>query len=239
MTLLRKIITLALSLTPIVMPAQTIAGRSETYPVSTTADGRKETNGFVSFGTKSDAQVFANCLVWSTNEFCKYGRDAILTQDTEARSFTCNWTFGSQSETDGKNVYHCKATFRAAGGKLLFTLSEIKVESAILVVKKITPMDKLQPETKRGHKEIIDDYNRAASACLNALFEFIETHEAADATHWNDIAVHKVVKGMTADEVLMSVGKPLSVSGVGEVQWKYSDAFSVFLQDGQVKSILK
>lgn len=239
MTSLLKIIAFALLLAPVALPAQTFADRADAYHVSATADGRKETNGFVSFGTKSDAQIFANSLVWTVNEVCTRGRDAISAQDIGARTFTCDWTFGSLPDSGRKNVYHCKALFRVSGGKLLFTLSQVMVESAVLVVKKVTPMDKLQPETKRGHKEIIDDFDRTASARLNALFDFVGTHGSAAGGHWDDIAAHRVVKGMSEDEVLMSVGKPLSVSGAGEVQWKYSDSFYVFMQDGRVKSVLK
>lgn len=237
--MIRKIVMFACLLAFPSLKAQDLPEKPVVCEVSLTADGKREVSGFVPFASKSDERIFANTLLWAVSEICTHGRDAVTAQDVEGRTFACDWAIASLPGSGKKNVYRCKAYFRVAGGKLLYTLSQVMVESEVLVVKKLTSMDRLQPDTKRGHKEIIDDFGRAASAAIGTMCGFVVSHDGSDISHWREITAHQVVRGMSEDEVLLSVGKPLLVAGSGEVQWKYSDSFYVFMQDGRVKSVLK
>ena len=42
-------------------------------------------------------------------------------------------------------------------------------------MKKVTPMEKLQPEKKPSHQETMDDFVQIESQMLNKLFDFVST----------------------------------------------------------------
>ena len=137
-------------------------------------------------------------------------------------------------------TYYCKAIFRVAEGKLVYYLSDVLIESSVLVMKKVTAMEKLQPEKKASHKEIMDDFVQVESQMLNRMFDFIATHQLSPITHWNEISIGKPVKGMTEDECRLAFGKPQTVlESNGEVQWMYSSSFYVFFKNGRVETIIK
>ena len=46
-----------------------------------------------------------------------------------------------------------------------------------MIMKKITPMEKLQPDKKASHKEIMDDFVQVESQVLNKMFDFIITNQ--------------------------------------------------------------
>ena len=58
-------------------------------------------------------------------------------------------------------------------------------------------MEKLQPDKKASHKEIMDDFIQVESQVLNKMFDFIITNQFHRFTHWNEININKPVKGMT------------------------------------------
>ena len=96
-------------------------------------------------------------------------------------------------------------------------------------MKKVTPMEKLQPEKKPSHQETMDDFVQIESQMLNKLFDFVSTNQLSPITHWNEINIGKPVKGMTEDECLLAFGKPQTISeSNGEVQWMYSSSFYLF-----------
>ena len=87
-------------------------------------------------------------------------------------------------------------------------------------------MEKLQPDKKASHKEIMDDFVQVESQVLNKMFDFIVTNQLSPITHWNEISINKPVKGMTEDECLLAFGKPQTIQeSNGEVQWMYSSSF--------------
>lgn len=98
-------------------------------------------------------------------------------------------------------------------------------------MKKLTPMEKLQPEKRTSHKETMDDFVHIESQMLNKMFDFVSTNQLSPISHWNEISIGKPVKGMTEDECLLAFGKPQTVSeSNGEVQWMYSSSF-IFFQE--------
>ena len=130
--------------------------------------------------------------------------------------------------------------FQVKDGKLVYYLSNIRIESSAVIMKKITPMEKLQPDKKASHKEIMDDFVQVESQVLNKMFDFIVTNQLSPITHWNEISINKPVKGMTEDECLLAFGKPQTIQeSNGEVQWMYSSSFYLFFKNGHVETIIK
>lgn len=158
-----------------------------------------------------------------------------------ARSFTCNLALTSPEGSGQKSTYYCRAIFRVAEGKLTYYLSNITVEAPILVIKKITPMEKLNPEKKEAHRQIMDDFVVSGSAVAKLIYSILSLSNRPSAiTHWQEISIGKPVKGMTEDECRLAFGKPQTVMEAnGEVQWMYNSSFYLFFKDGHVQTIIK
>ena len=202
--------------------AQTFTEQKKTYPVS--ADGSKYVvNGFIPF-----------------KNVCSVQREGITEVSVPAKSFSCNLVLTSQADAKQKNTYYCTAQFQVKDGKLVYYLSNIQIESLVVVMKKLTPMEKLQPEKRTSHKETMDDFVHIESQMLNKMFDFVSTNQLSPISHWNEISIGKPVKGMTEDECLLAFGKPQTVSeSNGEVQWMYSSSFYLFFKNGHVETIIK
>lgn len=217
--------------------AQNFSEQGKTYPVN--VDGNKcVVSGFTPFSSLDDEKIYANALLWAIENICPQLRDGLTEVKIPSKSFSCDLTLASPL-SEG-NIYYCKATFRVAEGKLIYLLSDIRVQSSVLIMKKITPMEKLNPEKKPAHKETIEDFVKTESQMLNKLFDYVTTHQSPAVTHWDDIAISRPVKGMTEDECRMAFGKPQSVSeSNGEIQWMYNSSFYVFFKDGCATTIIK
>ena len=201
--------------------AQTFTEQKNTYPLS--ADGSKYVvNGFIPFSPMIDESIYANALLWTIKNVCSAQRDGITEVSIPAKSFSCT------------------AQFQVKDGKLVYYLSNIQIESSVVIMKKVTPMEKLQPEKKPSHQETMDDFVQIESQMLNKLFDFVSTNQLSPITHWNEINIGKPVKGMTEDECLLAFGKPQTISeSNGEVQWMYSSSFYLFFKNGCVETIIK
>ena len=225
----------------IILPAiaQTFTEQKKTYPVS--ADGSKYVvNGFIPFSPMIDESIYANALLWTIKNVCSAQRDGITEVSIPAKSFSCNLVLTSQADAKQKNTYYCTAQFQVKDGKLVYYLSNIQIESSVVIMKKVTPMEKLQPEKKPSHQETMDDFVQIESQMLNKLFDFVSTNQLSPITHWNEINIGKPVKGMTEDECLLAFGKPQTISeSNGEVQWMYSSSFYLFFKNGCVETIIK
>lgn len=218
--------------------AQTFTETAQLYPLG--IDGNKYVvSGFVPFENLKDEEIYAHALLWTVENICPRLRERITAVDIPSWSFGCDLILTSVPGS-GNDIYYCKALFRVAAGKLTYYLSDIKIESSVLVMKKITPIEKLSPEKKEAHKQSMDNFVQAESRMLNKMFDFIATHSSAPVTHWKEIGLRKPVKGMTEDECRMAFGKPQTVMETsGEVQWMYSSSFYLFFKDGCVQTVIK
>ena len=219
--------------------AQTFTEQKKNYPIS--ADGNKYVvSGFTPFSDMQDENIYANALLWIVKNVCPQLREGIAEVNVPAKNFSCDLILASQADSSQKNTYYCKALFQVKDGKLVYYLSNIRIESSAVIMKKITPMEKLQPGKKASHKEIMDDFVQVESQVLNKMFDFIITNQLSPITHWNEININKPVKGMTEDECLLAFGKPQTIQeSNGEVQWMYSSSFYLFFKNGHVETIIK
>ena len=219
--------------------AQTFTEQKKSYPVS--ADGNKYVvSGFTPFSSMHDENIYANALLWTVKNVCPQLREGITEVNVPAKNFSCDLILASQADSNQKNTYYCKALFQVKDGKLVYYLSNIRIESSAVIMKKITPMEKLQPDKKASHKEIMDDFVQVESQVLNKMFDFIVTNQLSPIPHWNENRINKPVKGMTEDECLLAFGKPQTIQeSNGEVQWMYSSSFYLFFKNGHVETIIK
>lgn len=231
-------IIIALLLASTTCIANTFTENANTYPVE--SDGKKFiVSGFVPISGQNDETIFANAILWVVENICPQLREGIENVDVAKKKFTCDMALSSMPGSGIENTYYLSAQFSVASGKLIYYLSDIRIESKSLVFKKITPLEKLNPEKKESHKEAIDDFVASESATLNAMFDFI-TENKPIVSHWNEIGIRKPIEGMTTDECLIAFGKPKTTFETnGEVQWMYSTSFILFFRDGKVCTILR
>lgn len=209
------------------------------YPLST--DGEKyAVNGFINTGL-ADEETYANALLWTIDNVCPRLLEGIEENSVGEKRFSCRLTLAPPADAEEKNLYHCRAIFQAAGGKLVYYLSDILIESSTFVMKKVTPMEKLSPEKKDAHKRTMEEFVRIESHLLNRMFDFVTTYRPAiPITHWLEIGNRRPIVGMTEDECRLAFGKPQAVTeNNGEVQWMYSTAFYLFFKEGKVETIIK
>lgn len=218
---------------------QTFSELKTEYPI--TADGKYYVvSGFLPINGMNDEAIYANTLLWTIKNICPELKKGIHDMNVTSKSFVCDWNLNSIADSNQRNLYHCKAKFQVKEGKLIYYLSHILVESSVLMMKRQTPMEKLNPEKKSSHKEIMEDFVRSESQVLNKLFDFVSTNKVGPITHWNDIAIGRPVKDMTEEECLIAFGKPRSIQeNNGEVQWMYSGSFYLFFKNSKVKTVVR
>ncbi|MCD8287666.1 MAG: hypothetical protein LUC18_02355 [Porphyromonadaceae bacterium] len=219
--------------------AQSFTDEGKTYPLA--ADGnRYVVSGFAPINAVDDETIFANAILWTVQNVCPALREGISEVNVSAKNFTFNMTLASNADSNQRNIYHTKVKLQVVEGKLIYYLSNLQIESPAVMMKKLTPMEKLQPDKKEAHKEIMDDFVQVESQVLNKMFDFVATNQIPPITHWNEINAGRPVKDMTEVECLIAFGKPqLESESNGEIQWTYSSSFYLFFKDGLLKTFIK
>ena len=214
--------------------AQTYVEKNATYPLA--ADGNKYVvSGVVTFGDKSDETIFANAMLWNIDNVCPQLREGVSDVNVTAHSFNIAMTM-----IVGGNTYYCNGSFKAQSGKFVYSLTDIRVESTVVAFKRIMAFEKLNPEKFTNHKAMMEEFVSVESGALNQLFDYINTNEPEEITHWSDIGYCRPVEGMNQTECKLAFGKPKSTSETeSEVQWSYSSSFYLFFKDGVVATIIK
>ncbi len=220
-------------------PAQTFVENGQLYPLH--ADGDKYTiSGFIPVAHLEDDKIYANALLWIVEHICPKLQEGITEVNVNAKSFSCELVLAPQAGSGLNQTYYCQATFRIADSKLIYYISDIRIESATFMGKKLTPMESLTPEKKPVHKQTLNDFVYVQSHLLNRMFDYVTTNRPSDITHWKEIAIRKPVAGMTEDECRLAFGKPQAIlEANGETQWMYSSFFYLFFKDGHVQTIVR
>lgn len=220
----------------ILASAQTYTEIGTIYPLQT-HDGKCVVNGFKQL-PGSDETIFTNAMLWVIENVCPQLQEGIKEVNVPSKRFICEIVL--KPDATKSTTYYTNAMFKVADGKLIYHFSDIEMESTQLMMKRLTPLEKLNPEKKEAHKQMLSDYERLASSVLNNLFDYVATNKPTAITHWSDIAIHRPVEGMTMDECRLAFGKPLSMMDTnGEMQWMYSTSFYLFFKNGVVSTIIK
>ncbi len=220
------------------MHAQSIGNK--TYAV-TMSDKGCVVNGFNTFQGLTDEEIFANALMWTITNICPSMLEGIQEVNVPNKCFSFNLSLPLSQETKQKNSFQCNVKMQVADGRLVFLINHITVESPLLMISsKTTAFEKLQPDKKESHKNIINEFEEQESATICSIFDFVNTNKLSPITHWEEIANGKLTKGMNQDECMLAFGKPSSIyESNGEVQWMYTSFFYIFFKDGEVSSFIK
>lgn len=179
---------------------------------------------------KPDDEIFANLMLWATEQGpgCK---DEILDCDFVKRQMTMVYNL----KDDEKILYTCRLNAKVSQGRLVFLVSDVKMQG---LAGMFSNFDKLNPEKKSKHQDIINEFQRINNQNLNEMLTFVNDHNPS-ITNWKNVCTGKIEAGMSSDEVRLIYGKPISIQENGaNAQYFFSTFVYVFLEKGIVKSFV-
>ena len=120
---------------------------------------------------------------------------------------------------------------KVADGKVVYQVHDILYKSSGILANE-APIERLNPEKKESHKQMIDEFEKYASGTLNALFDAVVENTCQPVNAWSDIAIQRPVKGMNETECLMAFGKPSNVFDSGNgIQWTFKTGLLLFFDN--------
>lgn len=198
----------------------------------TTVVGKKRiVTGIKEFSLPSQT-ILANSLLWAVNEGPQ-GKEEIVDVDYNKGRLSCVYNL---KRDDDDVAYTCRLQLQISENQLVFTVKDVKINGGLMSM--FSNFDKLNPEKKTKHADVIREFERLNNDKLNDLFSFISNHKL-EITSWDNVRSGTLQRGMTQDEVLLIYGKPASVQSDGSTtQYMYSSFVRVFLENGKVKSFV-
>lgn len=221
--------------------AQTFEEKRTIYPVVVN-EGQRVINGFQLFNGQTDERVFANAMKWAINEFCNDKRDQMFDIQVNKKTFSVNMQLEYTAAGKVKYVFNNKANVKVIDGKLVYTFYDITYKTnSILPFSSVSSIDKLNPEKKPKHKEIISAFEELASKKINLMFDAVVGNHCAEITHWDDINIQRAIKGMNEDECFLAFGKPSNSyeDNHYRIQWSYGLNFVLIFKEGKVETIIR
>ena len=107
----------------------------KSYPVST--DGNKYVvSGFTPFSGMQDVNIYANALLWTVKNVCPQLREGITEVNAPAKNFSCDLILASQADSNQKEYLLLQSPVSSKDGKLVYYLSNIRIESSAVIMKK-------------------------------------------------------------------------------------------------------
>lgn len=218
----------------------TAMAQQETIPV-TEMDGTRVMTGFESMAFQGDETTFTNACIFVTDSVCTVRKDRVLSTDYDNKNISFNMLVGSLPGTKLSNIYQVEVSLRVQDHRLVYYISHMQVlPGERSLIKNPTYIDKLTPEKRQAHAEIIEDLRQSVSAAVRSMIRFIGENKPTAVTHWEEIRKGQAAKGLTFDEAKIAFGKPQFVSEKhGETQWMYSSSFYLFFKNGVVTSFIR
>ena len=211
------------------------------YPVSNN-NGQRAIIGFQDFSGLSDEQIYANALKWVIDKYCKERRDGLSDVEVLKKSFSFavshDYIIGGKT----KYTFQYKADFKVVDGKLAYTLYDVYYRAnGFLPFSSSSHLDKLNPEKKSKHKDIIKAFEEVASNRLNVMFDAVVANQCAPISHWNDINIQRPVKGMNEDECFLALGKPTTnfEDNNNRTKWSYGLNWLLIFKGGKLETIIR
>lgn len=210
-------------------------------PYSSVDGGVVVSNFYTMSAPSSSQDIFLNALLWATDNMTSTESEAPgpATCDVDGRSLSINCVIASK-KLEVNYVFTLSA--KVSDNILTVLASDIGCEGEVAVVKltKRLSFNKFQPEKKEKHKEYMDDFAALYKKLLDDMTTFIASHEPPTVTHWNQVRENEVVKGMTEDECLLAIGRPVKRQEQGsKTQWIYGSFSFVYFENGRVVSLIR
>lgn len=201
------------------------------------AGGQYMATGSESLGSTSSQKAFANAMLWILNR-ANVGKDNIRECDMQGQAVTARLRM-AESE-NAKQAYTCDVKVTISSGQIVILANNIKGVSNGLLGESTLAFEKLNLEKKEKHKEMFDEYKRLVNKELNQLLKYVQDNDPGAMPHWRQVCAEEIVAGMTENECMIVMGKPLSVtSGSERSQWMYSTSEYLIFSNGLLKAHIR
>lgn len=222
--------------------AVSASAQNEYAPIPVTDDnGERVMTGFESMASLSDETSFVNLNLFVIDSICSVKKDMIVSTDFDNHTLRFTMQVGSLPGSKLSNVYQVEVKVRIQDHRLMYYINNMKVLPGNSVFSRsATEINKLTPEKRSSHAEIIEDVSQCVSAVVHSMLRFVAENKPDTVAHWDEVKKGSAFKGMSEVEAKLAFGKPQYVSeNRGEVQWMYSGSFHLFFENGKVTVIMK
>lgn len=224
-----------LLLLTVLLAASVSVMAEDTYKLEN-KNGRYICTGTADCG-KADKAVFGGAVLWALEQAgaSEKAKSAIESYDANKLTMTVK-----PSVPSGDYNYNFYLTIQVNDGKMEFLIERIKcVPKGVFGGFSAVTFDKVNLEKKPQQKEFIDRFGAMCDGYVKQMIAEIHSKDM-DLTHWEAIVKGQVVKGMTENECLMSVGKPATkTENTQRVQWTYESGMIVVFEEGVVTAVVK
>lgn len=197
----------------------------------TVAEKKRIVSGAISY-EKSDDEAFANVCLWAFNEG-PGKKEEILECDFVKRRLTMVYNL---KRDNGDIAYVCRLSLNVIDGNIMFLVNDIKMQGGIMGI--FQNFDKLNPEKKPKHQDIINEFQSLNNKKIQQLIDFVSGNKPV-ITKWEKVCTGQLERGMSSDEVKLIYGKPVTIQESGkDTQYIFSTFVYVFLENGFVKSFV-
>jgi hypothetical protein len=199
---------------------------------TTVVEKKRIVTGIEEFSLPSQT-IFGNALLWAVNEGPQ-GKEEIV--DIDFGKERLSMVYNLKRDGDDDPAYVCRLQLQVTENQVVFTVKDVKMHGGLKSM--FSNFDKLNPEKKTKHADIIREFERLNDEKLNSLFNFIREHQL-QVTNWDNIRSNSLQRGMSEDEVMLIYGKPASKQSDGTTtQYLFSSFVRVFIENGKVKSFV-
>lgn len=197
------------------------------------AGGNLVCTGFFSTDN-NDKSMFASSLLWCMED----GKG--IADTFVARDFA-NYKFVAKLRRNAKDNDKKSISFilkvQVKDGQMSYSIAEIKVFESLLPIP--SAIEKYYPPRKSKQEEVIAWVTDICSETMNDLMAFIHNTHPVFSEHWDAICRKSIEPGMTADECVLVMGKPINRQNSGNrEQWMYENSTYIIFENGVVKTLL-
>ena len=181
-----------------------------------------------------DKLAFSNAMIWCINAGTGIA-DTFVSRDFSGYKFSAK--LRRSSKDNEKNSISFVLKIQVRDNQLSYSITEIKVYDTFLPIPQ--SIEKFYPPKKAKQEEIIAWVTDICSETMNDLTAFIHNNHPVFSEHWDAICRKAIEPGMTADECVLVMGKPINRQNSGNrEQWMYENSTYIIFEDGVVKTLL-
>lgn len=200
----------------------------------------KEGNSYVCTGAEpcklDENTTFGSAMLWMMDHNIDAEKNA-LKSDVSKKSIGLNYTISEDESADKTFSFHLDMEVK--DGKIAFLVKDVKcTPKGVIGMFKTLSFDKMNLTKKPQYKEYVDKFAVLCDKFMQTMLTEIINADIK-LNNWNSIVEGKVVKGMTANEVKLAMGIPLSITENSQrTMWSYVSGAVVMFEKGVVTGVI-
>lgn len=199
-------------------------------------NGKMTYGDFIVLDThESNDVAFVRALAYTINELDPE-TESIETVDYDMHRFVVNRAISNEEG----HLFEFAEAVEVDNGILAFMVPDIVVRyKDKLVINKKVSFHKLNLEKKELHRKFVEEFSLLNSRYLDQMANATAYSTIENVKDWTSVKKGKTVKGMNYTEVLLTEGKPDSITESGEItKWMYGSTLIIIFTNGIVERIV-